>query len=649
MAAACGVSSASAAVPSTSSVEGALFAAGGGAATDGNYSITFSLYKDELGGNPLWAEGPILIAVKSGQWQHQLGSKSALSATVLNGASLWLGMQIASDPELPRKPLASTIFAVRAAIADGLECTGCVGAAQIDSKFLAGFAKSSDLSPVATSGEFKDLKGGPDLAAYAKTAALAAVATSGNYGDIKNAPDLNAYAKVSALAAIAQSGSYKDIKDGPALSDVAKTGEYGDLLNKPVLPQLGKACGTNLVMAGIKADGSYQCAASAIAPDLIDEISNNLIFNQFVDSKAGTVDNAIPDGSGAGKSDSLDFPDIGSAQAIWINVALANSDVSKVKIELYGPNMATPYVLYNGEKAGTGFSVAFNKDTALSTGDMNKDWIGKNIKGTWSITVKDPIKNQSGANDGKFSWDVTIQTLSSKKIQVKGSVIVDSDLTVGGNLNVASVNNSILKPFTYRWGRSQGHDNNHTWPMGNSGDYSLGIAPSTWSNGGVIASASADKELWRMTFVNGGRAEVGGALINQVIPQYSDSNMSEHYFFMFRIQNSTLSSINWAPTYWFSCGGNWSDYSSATINGANTWSSSSACYAGNCPAANPTFAVPANRVSTVMFAISSSVGWAPANFYHRLVLLAFTKGSLKLPAGLKYVDDIDTATGGWEQ
>ncbi|MSQ84895.1 MAG: hypothetical protein EXR77_18815, partial [Myxococcales bacterium] len=247
----------SAAIPQFAAVEGALMASGGSPAADGNYVMTFGIFKEETGGNALWLEGPVNVGVKNGHWAYPLGSSKPLSATILNGANLWLSLQVASDPELPRRQLSTTAFAVRAGIADGIDCSGCIGPTAIDPKVFAGLVKPSDLSPVATSGEFKDLKGGPDLSAYAKTAALATVATSGNYGDIKNTPDLNAYAKVSALAAVAQSGSYKDLKDQPVVPDVAKTGAYGDLLNKPVLPQLGKACGTNLVMAGIKADGSY--------------------------------------------------------------------------------------------------------------------------------------------------------------------------------------------------------------------------------------------------------------------------------------------------------------------------------------------------------------------------------------------------------
>ncbi|MSQ83610.1 MAG: hypothetical protein EXR77_12100, partial [Myxococcales bacterium] len=180
------------------------------------------------------------------------------------------------------------------------------------------------------------------------------------------------------------------------------------------------------------ADGSYECATSAIGPDMIDEVSNGLIFNQFIDSTAGTKDVAIPDGNGAGKNDALEFADIGLAQAIWIDVDAINSDVSSLTIELYGPGMSAPYILYAKSKSGQALKTAFNKDTALAGGDMNKDWIGKNPKGTWSITVKDPLKNQlNSPTDGKFNWAVSIQTLSTKKIQIKGNLLVDGSVKVG--------------------------------------------------------------------------------------------------------------------------------------------------------------------------------------------------------------------------
>ncbi len=406
--------SAGAAVPTAATFEGVLTSAGGGPAADGTYQITFAVYAAASGGTALWSEGPVAVTAKGGQISYQMGSKSPLSAAGLNTATAFLGIQIGSDPELPRQPLGASLFALRAAVAEGLDCSGCLKGAMLDSAVLQPYAKTTDLGAYAKA---------TDLSGYAKTADLGVYAKSS---------DLGAYAQTATLAKVAQSGLYADLKSPPVLADVAKTGSYGDLLNLPVLAKVGTACGTGLVLNGFKADGSADCGALKVAADYIDEISNGLIWNQFVDGTSGTADVGIPDGKGAGVSDSLLFPDIGSAQALWVDVALSNSDVSKITIELYAPNSATPYILYSGGKAGTGFKVSFNKDTALVSGDMNKDWIGKNIAGTWSITVKDPNDNVSTTNDGKFNWAVNIQTLSTKKIQIKGNLIVDGTLQIGG-------------------------------------------------------------------------------------------------------------------------------------------------------------------------------------------------------------------------
>ena len=402
-----------AAVPTVGSVEGVLTSGGGGPAADGQYQVTFAIYSAPTGGNAVWTEGPVAVTVKNGQFGWQIGSKTPLSPAGLNMAVAYLGIQIANDPELPRQPIGADLFSQRAAIAEGLDCSGCLKGAMLDAGVLQPYAKSSDLGVFAKSA---------DLGPYAKTADLAGFAKS---------TDLADYVKAAALAKVAATGDWADLKNTPKLADVAKTGAYGDLTNQPVLAKIGTACGTGLVLNGFKADGGLDCGPLKVPPDYIDEISNGLIWNQFVDSVAGSVDVGIPDGKGAGTSDSLVFPDIGSAQAVWVDFDVSNSDVSKMKVELFGPNMSNPYILYDGTKVGAAFKVSFNKDTPLSVGDMNKDWVGKNIAGTWSITVKDPLDNVATPNDGKFNWAISIQTLSTKKIQIKGNAIVDGSVKIG--------------------------------------------------------------------------------------------------------------------------------------------------------------------------------------------------------------------------
>ncbi|MBM4344894.1 MAG: hypothetical protein FJ100_16120 [Deltaproteobacteria bacterium] len=409
------VDQAGAAVPSTATLEGVLTSAGGGPAADGNYTLTVAIYPQQSGGTAAWTETAAVTA-KGGQFTLQLGAKTPLSAAGLNLSSAWLGVAIGSDPELARQPLGSALYAQRAAVAESLDCSGCIKAGALEAAVLQPYAKATDLGNYAKAA---------DLSGYAKTADL---------GGYAKATDLDAYAKVASLAAVAGSGSYNDLKDKPALADVAKTGNYGDLQNKPVTAKVGASCGSGLVLNGFKVDGSLDCGPLQVPADAIDEISNGLIWNQFIDSVSGGQKVKIIDGQGAGVSDTLSFPDIGLAQAIWVEFDIFNSDLTHITVELFGPGMSTPYILYSKSKSGQKMKVLFNKDTAIASGDMNKDWIGKNIKGNWSLTVKDPIKNQmNGTTDGDFSWALHIQTLSSKKVQVKGNLLVDGSVKIGSD------------------------------------------------------------------------------------------------------------------------------------------------------------------------------------------------------------------------
>ena len=142
---------------------------------------------------------------------------------------------------------------------------------------LTPYAKTVDLSNVAKSGNYNDLNNKPtipsisglaseafvknaineaklngsgsdiDLSIYAKTADLSTVATSGSYIDLTDKPyipldpDLTPYAKTAELSNVAKTGSYNDLKDKPnipnipTLSAVAKSGSYNDLNNKPTI------------------------------------------------------------------------------------------------------------------------------------------------------------------------------------------------------------------------------------------------------------------------------------------------------------------------------------------------------------------------------------------------------------------------------
>ena len=631
-----------AAVPTNTAIEGVLMSSGGGPAADGNYTVTVGIYSAETGGNPVWAESGVTVAAKGGQFSYQLGAKTPLAAAALSLPAAWIGIQIGSDPELPRKPLGSSPFALRAAVAEALECSGCLKAGNLDAGVLQPYAKSADLGAYAKTADLSAYAKASDLSAYAKTADLS------NYA---KASDLADYVKASSLAKVAGTGSYADLKDAPSLHKVATTGSYADLTNQPVMAKLGAACGTNLVLKGIKLDGTYECASAGVGPDMINEVSNDLIWNQFVDSKPGTADVQIKDGFSAGVTDTLSFPDVGLAEKISVDFSGLNSNMTKVVVELYGPGMSAPYILYNGGKTGTAVVAKYNDGDALVSGDMNKDWLGKNIKGNWSITVKDiaaiqvPPGTPPFTFDGKFNWAVNIQTLSSKKIQIKGNLIVDNDVTIGGKLTVTgAINGAGYRPVL-RYGVFSTFDQpTGGWNYGNGGSWTLGIAPSTWTDGGAkIWSISTDKNLWRQVLTKSMPIYPSMAVLQD--HWYDPSSTNGHVLIvLFRVKNTTGSAINWSPAFIHTNCGSWAEHSSLTINGAGNWSHTGDCYGSSNCTSQPTVSVPPNRVSSVMMAVMSGCGGGS-----RSQILAFYGNTLTLPTGLTYVDDLDTATGGWEQ
>jgi hypothetical protein len=202
---------ADAAVPTTVGIQGRLMTAAGGPVADGKYTVTFRLYGSPNAAQASWSETAVGLDVSAGAWKYALGTAQPLDPGVVEASKGgWLGLQVGNEAELSRTAVQSAPFALRAQVAEGLQCSGCVSAAMIDPGALAGYAKSSDLG------------------AYAKTA------------------ELGEYVKASALA------------------KVAATGQYGDLLGLPVLAKVGTACGSGLLVQGIKADGSLDCGPVVI-------------------------------------------------------------------------------------------------------------------------------------------------------------------------------------------------------------------------------------------------------------------------------------------------------------------------------------------------------------------------------------------------
>jgi len=183
-----------------------------------------------------------------------------------------------------------------------------------------------------------------------------------------------------------------------------------------------------------------------------------------------------------------------------------------------------------------------------------------------------------------------------------------------------------------------------------------GVTPQNWGWGTAAAQmVSENKDALRALFTQKGYPGTS-ALV------YSKTNLSltadgvEVVVAMFRIRNTTALPITWQPHFWYSCGG-LTNRASVALNGISKFSPGDSCYTNGALKVVDLAIVPGG-VSTVVFVSSSgpyyTVGsiYDPSgggHLYSRATMMAFINGSLALPPGLEFVDDLETATGGWGQ
>ena len=105
-------------IPRTLSYQGILTDTLGTPKPDGNYGIAFRLYNVPGGGSALWNETKTL-QVRRGLFSTILGSQTPFPPSLAFDRPYWLGIQVASEPELsPRIPLAASGYSLNSIRAD---------------------------------------------------------------------------------------------------------------------------------------------------------------------------------------------------------------------------------------------------------------------------------------------------------------------------------------------------------------------------------------------------------------------------------------------------------------------------------------------------------------------------------------------------
>ncbi len=196
---------------------------------------------------------------------------------------------------------------------------------------------------------------------------------------------------------------------------------------------------------------------------------------------------------------------------------------------------------------------------------------------------------------------------------------------------------------TYRWATFSTYSNggSGSWAFNNDPSMFGGVNPSNWTDASALAAdLSSDKEILRTLFQRKGYATGNAMIFNDELASFSSTN-GRVALVLFRINNTTGSPIVWNPTVWYSAYAAWGERASGALNGVTILNE------GDIGNRTVSITIPPNRVSTIIFVSTS--GQPSISVGMRLCRLGFSNNSLNLPAGLEFVDDLDTATGGWEQ
>ena len=610
---------AQAGVPATSLIDGVLLSSGGSAAADGDYDMTFSFYEASSGGSAAWTETS-KVKVAGGRFSHPAGSATPLdSAKLMPLKEIWLGIKVASDPELPRQKMHSGLFALVAAEAAKLSCMGCLGSDHFANGSVAAGKVGFNFAGSAT-------KGGPAVD----------VECSGcvNVSDVKFDGDVD-------LA-----GNSLKAKNGTFSGTVAAAEFVGDGSKLTGLKTPAGECKVaGEVVKGINADGTLKCVAaldpSALPNDGLNEISTNLLSNQFVDTIEGQKDVAIPDNTGSDANSVLTFADIGTTQDFELTVDISNTDLSTLSLTVLPPDdKKTGWVLCDpcGKKDVKTYQVTFNSKNLPKSGDLMK-WIGANPKGTWNLKALDTsycipqqqgnsgICNVANGTDGKIiSWNIKIQTLSNKKIGINGDTYQSGkawlkDVDIAGTLSVKTltIDGSVYqgmfpegsRPFLYGWIEDHTQGN---WVYQPVYQYAHNIP---------LDNASLHRAMQEIRWGdNFGNWEVGHGGVN-----YGNGNeeYARQYTAAF-IKNTTSSDVVRQICFrWSSHPNANGNYASLAINGNNVWSYTDNNLSTHCQ--NVTF--PKSQTSVLVLKTGSYM-WTTWNGYYNKTVIGFYNDSFKL-------------------
>ena len=154
----------------------------------------------------------------------------------------------------------------------------------------------------------------------------------------------------------------------------------------------------------------------------------SIAFMQIVESPNTPV--PIHDNFPPGDSDTLTFPDLGTAENLIVSIDITNSDITGLEVYLTDPDLNV-YTLYDRDSSGTALVTSYPYPTPTVSGDLTS-WIGQNPQGDWILKVIDwDFLNNNW--DGQInSWSVSITNTGGNTVHVRsGNFVVDGEVGIG--------------------------------------------------------------------------------------------------------------------------------------------------------------------------------------------------------------------------
>jgi len=278
------------------SAQGRLTATGGGPVADGAYSFSIALYDEPNGGVSVWKDFFLGVPVASGLLSVNLGGgDSKLDSAVFAGPKpLYVGITVAGEPELPRVQLRRVpyaAFAHLAAMASDVQCSGCVGSADlakgaVTGEKIAGGAVGAN--HVSFNWAASDVAGGPasfavgantaKIADVAKQADTASFAEEAGSAKVAKALQCTGCVGLGALATDVANG-FLSVKGGAISGDLQVTGTLTAKATVSVAGELAlndsKITGGGFAALDVK---TQTCDAKAAGRVVLDTTTSRLYF-----------------------------------------------------------------------------------------------------------------------------------------------------------------------------------------------------------------------------------------------------------------------------------------------------------------------------------------------------------------------------------